>query len=205
MKYILFLLVLLICTTSPVFAQEPKIGDFVDPVNPSLFTEKIEIPYHVFNTISRDAEITELENQITGSWQLSLQNDLLYGNPNGNAVIRIYDVDITDKFLEIGMGSHPDYKYWVAAQVPETGYVLIHSDNENGWVKGMETTIKYSEQHGLSVSNGQRTLVTILDISPFALTCSSANFFKASNVSFPLPEVPNNVCISVGAGIDLYV
>ena len=181
MKYILFLLVLLICTTSPVFAQEPKIGDFVDPVNPSLFTDKIDIPYHVFNTISRDAEITELGNHNPGSWQLALQNDLLYGNPNGNAVIRIYDVDITDKFLEIGMGSHPDYKYWVAAQVPETGYVLVHSDNENGWVKGMETTIKYSEQHGLSVSNGQRTVISNLDISPFTIKSYSAHGMESSS------------------------
>ena len=174
MKYILFLLVLLICTTSPVFAQEPKIGDFIDPVNPSLFTDKIEIPYHVFNTISRDAEIIELENQNPGSWQLSFQNDLLYGNPNGNAVIRIYDVDITDKFLEIGMGSYPDYKYWVAAQVPETGYVLIHSDNENGWIKGTETSITYSEQNGLSVNNGQRTVISNLDLSPFTIKAYSA-------------------------------
>ena len=180
MKYILFLLVLLICTTSPVFAQQPKIGDFVDPVNPSLFTDKIDIPYHVFNTISRDAEITELGNHNPGSWQLALQNDLLYGNPNGNAVIRIYDVDITDKFLEIGMGSHPDYKYWVAAQVPETGYVLIHSDNENGWIKGMETSIKYSEQHGLSVSNGQRTVISNLDISPFTIKSYSVWGLKGS-------------------------
>ncbi len=180
MKYILFLLVLLICTTSPVFAQEPKIGDFLDPVNPSLFTEKIEIPYHVFNTISRDAEITELEKQITGSWQLSLQNDFLYGNPNGNAVIRIYDVDITDKFLEIGMGSYPDYKYWVAAQVPETGYVLIHSDNENGWIKGIETSITYSEQNGLSVNNGQRTVISNLDVSPFTIKAYSAHGMESS-------------------------
>ena len=69
MKYIFFLLVLLICTTSPVFAQEPKIGDFIDPVNTSLFTDEIDIPYHVFNTLSRDAEITELGNQNPGSWQ----------------------------------------------------------------------------------------------------------------------------------------
>ena len=180
MKYIFFLLVLLICTTSPVFAQEPKIGDFIDPVNPSLFTEKIEIPYHVFNTILRDAEITELENQNPGSWQLSYQNDLLYGNPNGNAVIRIYDVDITDKFLEIGMGSYPDYKYWVAAQVPETGYVLIHSDNENGWIKGIETSITYSEQNGLSVNNGQRTVITNLDLSPFTIKAYSAHGMESS-------------------------
>jgi len=180
MKYILFLLVLLICTTSPVFAQEPKIGDFIDPVNPSLFTEKIEIPYHVFNTILRDAEITELENQNPGSWQLSYQNDLLYGNPNGNAVIRIYDVDITDKFLEIGMGSYPDYKYWVAAQVPETGYVLIHADNENGWIKGIETSITYSEQNGLSVNNGQRTVISNLDISPFTIKAYSAYGMESS-------------------------
>ena len=180
MKYILFLLVLLICTTSPVFAQEPKIGDFLDPVNPSLFTEKIEIPYHVFNTILRDAEITELENQNPGSWQLSYQNDLLYGNPNGNAVIRIYDVDITDKFLEIGMGSYPDYKYWVAAQVPETGYVLIHADNENGWIKGIETSITYSEQNGLSVNNGQRTVISNLDVSPFTIKAYSAYGMESS-------------------------
>ena len=180
MKYIFFLLVLLICTTSPVFAQEPKIGDFMDPINPSLFTDKIEIPYHVFNTILRDAEITELENQNPGSWQLSYQNDLLYGNPNGNAVIRIYDVDITDKFLEIGMGSYPDYKYWVAAQVPETGYVLIHSDNENGWIKGIETSITYSEQNGLSVNNGQRTVITNLDLSPFTIKAYSAHGMESS-------------------------
>ena len=180
MKYILFLLVLLICTTSPVFAQEPKIGDFLDPINPSLFTDKIEIPYHVFNTILRDAEITELENQNPGSWQLSFQNDLLYGNPNGNAVIRIYDVDITDKFLEIGMGSYPDYKYWVAAQVPETGYVLIHADNENGWIKGIETSITYSEQNGLSVNNGQRTVISNLDVSPFTIKAYSAYGMESS-------------------------
>ena len=180
MKYILFLLVLLICTTSPVFAQEPKIGDFLDPINPSLFTDKIEIPYHVFNTISRDAEITELENQNPGSWQLSYQNDLLYGNPNGNAVIRIYDVDITDKFLEIGMGSYPNYKYWVAAQVPETGYVLIHSDNENGWIKGIETSITYSEQNGLSVNNGQRTVISNLDLSPFTIKSYSVYGMEGS-------------------------
>ena len=180
MKYIFFLLVLLICTTSPVFAQEPKIGDFIDPINPSLFTDKIEIPYHVFNTILRDAEITELENQNPGSWQLSFQNDLLYGNPNGNAVIRIYDVDITDKFLEIGMGSYPDYKYWVAAQVPETGYVLIHADNENGWIKGIETSITYSEQNGLSVNNGQRTVITNLDLSPFTIKAYSAHGMESS-------------------------
>ena len=181
MKYILFLLVLLICTTSPVFAQEPKIGDFLDPINPSLFTEKIEIPYHVFNTILRDAEITELETQNPGSWQLSLQNDLLYGNPNGNAVIRIYDVDIADKFLEIGMGSYPDYKYWISAQVPETGYVIIYTDNDNGWIKGIETSITYSEQNGLSVNNGQRIVLSNLDVSPFTIKAYSAYGMESSS------------------------
>ena len=79
------------------------------------------------------------------------------------------------------MGSHPDYKYWVAAQVPETGYVLVHSDNENGWVKGMETSIKYSEQHGRSVSNGQRTVISNLDISPFTIKSYSAHGMESSS------------------------
>ncbi len=178
MKYII--LVFLALTVTPAFAQDPKIGDYLDSTNPSLMLQETEIPYHEFNKVSRDLVIVEFDIAHEGSWQAELQNNLLYGNPDGNAVIRIYDAQTTDKFFEIGMGSHPINKYWIAAQVPETGYVMLHTNYENGWVQGKPTKITYSEQNGLTVDNGLRTVLSNLDISPFTIKSYSVYGMEGS-------------------------
>ena len=167
MKYLL--LIFLTLTVTPAFAQDPQIGDYLDSTNPSLILQETEIPYYEFNKVARNLVIVEFENTHAGSWQAEIHNNLLYGNPNGNAVIRIYDTQTTDKFFEIGMGSHPIHKYWIAAQVPETGYVMLHTNYENGWVQGKPTKITYSEQNGLTVDNGLRTVLSNLDLSPFTI------------------------------------
>ena len=78
------------------------------------------------------------------------------------------------------MGSHPRYSYWIAADVPETGYVLLYSAFENGWVPGKPTKITYSEQGGLTVDNGLRTVLSNLDISPFTIKSYSVHGMKGS-------------------------
>jgi len=178
MKYIL--VVFLTLTIIPAFAQEPMIGDYLEPSNPSLIIHQTEIPYFEFNKVKSNAVIMEFENIHAGSWQTEFHNDLLYGNPEGDAAIRIYDSENADKFFEIGMGSHPRYSYWIAAAVPETGYVLLYSAYENGWAPGKPTKITYSEQGGLTVDNGLRTVLSNLDISPFVIKSYSVHGMKGS-------------------------
>ena len=178
MKY--FFVIFLAFTALPVFAQEPIIGDYIQPINESLLIQQTKISYLEFNRISSDAVIKEFESMHPYSWQAELHNDLLYGNPEGDAVIRIYDSEIASKFFEIGMGSHPRYSYWIAADVPETGYVLLYSAFENGWVPGKPTKITYSEQTGLTVDNGLRTVLSNLDISPFTIKSYSVHGMKGS-------------------------
>jgi len=178
MKYIILLFLAL--TITPAFAQEPKIGDYLDSTNPSLLIQETEIPYHDFNKVVRDLTVVDFETIHESSWQAEFQNNLLYGNPNGNAVIRIYDIESLDKFFEIGMGSHPNNKYWIAAQVPETGYVMLHTAYENGWVHGKATKITYSEQSGLTVDNGLRTVLSNLDLSPFTIKSYSVHGMESS-------------------------
>ena len=178
MKY--FLVVFLVFTIVPAFAQEPIIGDYLEPTNPSLIIQQTEIPYFEFNKVSSNAVIIEFENLHANSWQAELHNDLLYGNPDGDAVIRIYDSNIPNKFFEIGMGSHPIYSYWIAADVPETGYVLLYSAYENCWVPGKPTKVTYSEQSGLTVDNGLRTVLSNLDLSPFTIKSYSVHGMKGS-------------------------
>jgi len=178
MKYLL--IIFLAFTIIPAFAQEPMIGDYLEPSNPSLMMHQTEISYFEFNKVKSNAVIMEFENIHAGSWQTEFHNDLLYGNPDGDAVIRIYDSENADKFFEIGMGSHPRYSYWIAAAVPETGYVLLYSAYENGWAPGKPTKITYSEQGGLTVDNGLRTVLSNLDISPFAIKSYSVHGMKGS-------------------------
>ena len=178
MKYIL--LAFLVLTIPPVFAQEPMIGDYLDLANPSLLIHETEIPYSDFNKVLRDIVIVDFENLHVGSWQADLQNDLLYGNPNGNAVIRVYSAESAEKFFEIGMGSHPRLSYWVAAQVPTTGYALLYQSHEKGWVPGKATKLTYSEQSGLTVDNGLRTVMSNLDISPFTIKSYSVHGMEGS-------------------------
>ena len=52
MKYIL--LAFLVLTIPPVFAQEPIIGDYLEPSNQSLSFNETEIPYSDFNKVLRD-------------------------------------------------------------------------------------------------------------------------------------------------------
>ena len=178
MKYIL--LIFLTLTITPAFAQDPKIGDYLDSTNPSLLIHETEIPYQDFNKVAHDLIIADFESMHKGSWQAELHNDLLYGNPDGNAVIRIYDAETIDKFFEIGMGSHPNNKYWIAAQVSETGYVILYTAHENGWVQGNPTKITYSEQNGLTVDNGLRTVLSNLDLSPFEIKSYSVHGMEGS-------------------------
>jgi len=178
MKYLL--VVFLTLTIIPAFAQEPMIGDYLEPSNPSLIIHQTEISYFEFNKVKSDAVIVEFENIHAGSWQTEFHNDLLYGNPEGDAAIRIYDSENADKFFEIGMGSHPQLSYWVAAQVPTTGYALLYQSHEKGWVPGKATKLTYSEQSGLTVDNGLRTVMSNLDISPFTIKSYSVHGMEGS-------------------------
>ena len=112
MRYLFAVILLSGIFTTPAFAQE---------VNPSLIIDEIEIPAEEFNRVLRDAPIVPLDEIHAVSWQVTIDNNLLYANPDGNAVFRLYDANSQDEFIEVGMGSIPNNKFWVAVQLS-----LIH-------------------------------------------------------------------------------
>lgn len=153
--------------------------------NPSLVLQNIEIDANDFNVVSRETIIEELEKPHIVSWQITIRNDLLYANPNGNAVVRFYDDVDPEKFFEIGMGSPPEEKFWVAVQIPDDlGYVVVHSKPERGWIKESTQVLAYTERAGLTVNNGERIVVTNLDIGKFQIGSYSV-FGKESSTDPP--------------------
>ena len=167
MKYLLALVLLSGFVISPVFAEESK--------NPTLIIDTIEIPSYEFNKILRDAIIIPMQRTHAISWQVTIDNNLVYANPDGNAVLRIYDKDNPEKLVEIGMGSQPNEKFWLAVQTPKEGYVVVHSDLERGWSPSSKTIVSYTERAGLTVNNGARIVVSNLDIGAFAINSYSVS------------------------------
>jgi len=165
--------VLTIIFMNPVYAQELK--------NPSLILYIEEVPYDDFNKIARDASPIVLENIHGISWQVTIDNKLLYGNPNGNAVLRFYDTEIEDKFIEIGMGSPPDHKFWIAVQLPDMGYVLVHTVLERGWTPDVKSIISFTNTAGLTVNNGLRIVVSNLNVDNFAIGSYSVHGMESPN------------------------
>ena len=162
MKYLFSLFLFLGFLLIPsVFAQ--------DVTNPSLIIDTIEIPAEEFNVVLREAPIIDLEEDHSVSWQVTIDNNLVYAHPNGNAIFRIYDQESIDEFIEVGMGSQPDYKFYVAVQTPKEGYIVVHRDLERGWYPQTKSIISYTDRAGLTVNNGARIVVTNLDIGVFGI------------------------------------
>ena len=171
MRYLFAAILLSGIFITPAFAQE---------INPSLIIDTIEIPAEEFNRVLRDAPIVPLDEIHAVSWQVTIDNNLLYANPDGNAVFRLYDANSEDEFIEVGMGSIPDNKFWVAVQTPKEGYVVVHSDLERGWYPEAKSIVSYTDRAGMTVNNGARIVVTNLDIGEFALGSYSVHGMEGS-------------------------
>ena len=149
----------------PAFAQEQS--------NLTLAFVNIDIDYNDFNKPARDQVIIQFKEIHDVSWQVNLVNELTYGNPDGNGVIRLHDATIEDKFIEIGMGSPPDKKFWIAVQLPEEGYVVVHDKLDRGWLPGAKVILAYSDTAGLTVNNGERIVLSNLDVEGFEIKAYS--------------------------------
>lgn len=172
MKYLFAIILLAGIFVYPAFAQENK--------NPSLIIDTLEIPSDEFNTVLREAPIRVLDDVHAVSWQVTIDNNLLYANPLGNAVLRLYDQENRDEFIEVGMGPQPDNKFWVAVQTPKEGYVVVHRDLDRGWYPEAKSIISFTDRAGLTVNNGARIVVTNLDIGEFAVHSYSVHGMEGS-------------------------
>lgn len=158
-----------------------------DVKNPSLSIETVELRAADFDAVARDAQPLPLGKDHAVSWQVTMKNSLLYERPDGTAAVRLHDAAVDGKFIEVGMGSPPDRRFWVAVQIPgEEGYVVVHRNAERGWHPDSNTIISYTDRAGMTVNNGARIVVSNLDIGEFAVSSYSAHGLEGSGEPRPV-------------------
>ena len=188
---IVLLVFLLFIPLLPVYAQQST-------MNKSEQYDLVDVPSSAFNVVRDDATVFRLAHEHATNWELEIQNKLVYENPNGNAVIRLYEDLTKQKYIEIGMGSPPDHRFWVAVNTPEDGYFLIHDDKTDGWVSGQVVTVTHSSNSGLSVSAGPSVKVDSLDVAGF--TVRAFTVYGMDSTTDPPAVNSGNVTLSFVSG-----
>ena len=151
---------------SLAFAQSQE--DF--QVAKSERSESFVLPYTSANRNEQDPLVYTFDEPLAPNWILSIQNNVSYVPREGaRTIIKILEQAPSEKFIELAIYGDQTRRYWVAVNTPEAGYARMY-DSENGWSTERPISVTHSQNSGLIVSNGQRTVVDRLDLDGFAVS-----------------------------------
>jgi hypothetical protein len=162
---VITVLILLLLPTL-VFAQSQE--DF--QVAKTERSEIFVLPYAAANRNEQDPLLYTFDEPLPPNWILSIQNNVSYVPREGaRMIIKIQEQAPSEKFIELALYGDQSRRYWVAVNTAEAGYARMY-DSENGWSTEQPISITHSQNSGLIVSNGQRTVVDRLDLDGFSIS-----------------------------------
>jgi hypothetical protein len=131
-------------------------------------SESFVLPYSAVNRNEGDPLVYTFDEPKQPSWILGIQNNLSYVPKEGaRAIIKVQEPEPSEKYIEIAIYGDQSKRYWVAVNTPEAGYARMY-DSESGWSTEGTISLSHSENGGLTVTNGKRTVVDRLDLNGFA-------------------------------------
>jgi hypothetical protein len=131
-------------------------------------SESFVLPYTAVNRNEEDPLVYTFDEPKQPNWILSIQNNVSYVPREGSrTIIKIQEPAPSEKFIELGIYGDQSMRYWVGVNTAEAGYARMY-DSENGWSTDEPISVTHTENSGLIVTNGQRTVVDRLDVDGFA-------------------------------------
>jgi hypothetical protein len=131
-------------------------------------SESFVLPYTAVNRNEEDPLVYTFDEPKQPNWILSIQNNVSYVPREGaRTIIKIQEPAPSEKFIELGIYGDQSMRYWVGVNTAEAGYARMY-DSENGWSTQEPISVTHTENSGLIVTNGQRTVVDRLDVDGFA-------------------------------------
>jgi hypothetical protein len=151
----------------PALAFAQSQGDY--HVVKSQQSENFVVPYSAANRNEDNPLVYTFDVPKQPSWILGIQNNLSYIPREGaRTIIKIQEPAPSEKYIEIAMYGDQSKRYWVAVNTPDAGYARLY-DSQNGWSAEGTISVTHSQSAGLSVTNGERSVVDGLDVKGFAV------------------------------------
>ena len=131
-------------------------------------SESFVLPYTAVNRNEQDPLVYTFDEPKQPNWILSIQNNMSYVPREGaRTIIKIQEPAPSEKYIELAIYGDQSMRYWVGVNTAEAGYARMY-DSENGWSTQNPISVTHTDNSGLIVSNGQRTVVDRLDVDGFA-------------------------------------
>ncbi|MFL6479061.1 MAG: hypothetical protein ACJ707_09645 [Nitrososphaera sp.] len=133
-------------------------------------SESFVLPFTAANHNEQDPLTYTFDEPTQPSWMMSILNNISYVPREGaRTIIKIQEAPPSQKFIELALYGDQSKRYWVAVNTPEAGYARIY-DSENGWSTEQPISVSHTDNAGLTVTNGQRTVVDRLDVGGFVVS-----------------------------------
>ncbi|MFL6484207.1 MAG: hypothetical protein ACJ70Z_05780 [Nitrososphaera sp.] len=133
-------------------------------------SESFVLPFTAVNHNEQDPLTYTFDEPTQPSWMMSILNNISYVPREGaRTIIKIQEAPPSQKFIELALYGDQSKRYWVAVNTPEAGYARIY-DSENGWSTEQPISVSHTDNAGLTVTNGQRTVVDRLDVGGFVVS-----------------------------------
>jgi hypothetical protein len=137
-------------------------------VSKSERSESFVLPYTAVNRGEENPLLYTFDEPREPNWIVALENNLSYVPRDGaRTIIKILEPEPSEKYIELAIYGDQSQRYWVAVNTPEAGYARMY-DMQDGWSSDEPISVTHTENGGLTVSNGKRTVVDRLDVDGFA-------------------------------------
>src|SRR4051812_1629178 len=151
----------------PIFAFAQTQQDF--QVVKSERSESFVFPYTAANRNQQDPLVYTFDEPKQPNWIVAIQGNLSYVPREGaRTIIKLQEPAPSEKYIELALYGDQSMRFWVAVNTPEAGYARMY-ESENGWSTEQPISLTHTENGGLTVTNGIRTVVDRLDVNGFAI------------------------------------
>jgi hypothetical protein len=132
-------------------------------------SESFVLPYTAVNHNEQDPLVYTFDEPKQPNWIISIQNNVSYVPREGaRTIIKINEPAPSEDFIELAIYGDQSMRYWVGVNTAEAGYARMY-ESENGWSTQNPISVSHTDNSGLIVTNGQRTVVDRLDVDGFAV------------------------------------
>lgn len=185
---VLFVMLLL---PAQVFAQNEQYEIIKSDRN-----ELFAFPYTASNQDYDSPLVYTYEVPKGPTWILSVVNNLTYvPDDNSKTIIRIQEPAPSEKFIDVAMYGGEAMKFWIAVNMPGTGYARLYAKNSSGWSTESPIVISHVSTSGLSVTDGKRIILDRFDLDGFNV--GSVSVYGKDEAASPINAVSGNITFDI--------